>query len=318
VLNAGKSVVADSDAAEALEPTDRSLDDPSYSPEAAPVILSPTSNDWLDALSTQGVPSRLAVASAIREEDIRIAPWPATLPGYSGNFGDSRENLPMIAGVRRCRVDDERHADSVHDESVLRAHFPAVSGAWTSGFAAAEGTDHDAVDDRQIGFEDACLPEQSEEVHMEIVPHTGFVPSPQPSVSGAARATTFEWHIFPPAICNEHVPVDLDHGTVRNAWSTALSAYRFLRGKQALQFREERIRHPSTDHSGSLHGSRDHKGAVRESRDKRGFVRAYKLRRRPHARLPASVTPNSEPSYPQEKKNQVGPQHTPCKHRAPT
>jgi hypothetical protein len=173
-------------------------------------------------------------------------------------------------------VDDEQHAVSVHDRSVLRAQFPAVNGAWASGFAAAEGTDHDAVDDRQIGFEDACLPEQSEEVHVEIVPNTGFVPSLQPSVSGAARATKFEWHVFPPATCHQHVPDDLDHGTLRNAWSTALSAYRFLQGKKALQFREERIRHPSTCHPGSLHGSRDHEGAVRQSRAKRGFARAYK------------------------------------------
>ena len=215
MLNAGESVVTDPDAAEALDPTDRSLHDPSYSPETASVILSPTSDDWLDALCTQGVPSRLAVVSAICEENIRMAAWPATLPGRSGKVGDCGEYLSVITGIRRCGVDDERHAVSIHDESVLRAQFPAVNGAWASGLAAAEGTDHDAVDDRQIGFKDACVPEQSEEVHVEIVPHPGFVPSPQPSVSGAARASKFEWHVFPPATCHQHVPKDLDHGTVR-------------------------------------------------------------------------------------------------------
>jgi hypothetical protein len=224
VLNAGESVVADSDAAEALEPTDRSLDDPSDSPETASVILSPTSNDWLDALCPQGVPSRLAVVSAIRKEDIRMTAWPAALSGHSGKVGDSREYLPVITGVRWCGVDDERHAVSVHDESVLRAQFPAVNGAWASGFAATEGTNHDAVDDRQIGLEDPCFSEQSEEVHVEIVPQPGFVPSPQPSMSCAARATKFEWHVFPTATGNQHAPEDLDHNAVRNAWSTGLSA----------------------------------------------------------------------------------------------
>jgi hypothetical protein len=239
------------------------------------VILSSTSDDRLDALGTQGVPGCVAVVSAIREEDIRMATWPASLAGHSGEVGDSREYLPVVAGIRWSGVDHERHAVSVHDESVLRAQFSAINGAWASRFAAAEGTDHDAVDDRQFGLEDSRPPEQCEEVHVKIVPHPGFVPSPQTSVSSAARAAEFEWNVFPPATGYQHVPEDFDHGTVRNAWSTALSAHRLLWGKQALKLREERIRHPSTCHPGSLHGSRDHEGAVRKSRAERGFVKPF-------------------------------------------
>jgi hypothetical protein len=95
VLNAGESVVADSDAAEGLGPTDRSLDDPSHSPEAASVILSATNDDGLDALCTQGVASRLTVVSAIREEDIRTPVWPASLAGHSEEIGDNRKYLPV-------------------------------------------------------------------------------------------------------------------------------------------------------------------------------------------------------------------------------
>ena len=64
----------------------------------------------------------------------------------------------MIAGVCRRGVDDERHSVPVHDESVLRHHFPPVNKAWANGVAAAESADHDAIDDRQLGFKDAGLP----------------------------------------------------------------------------------------------------------------------------------------------------------------
>ncbi len=110
---------------------------------------------------------------------------------------------------------------------------------------------------------------------MKIVLYPGFVPSPQPSVSCAARATKLEWHVFPPATDRQHVPENLDHGTVRNAWPTAFLAYRLLSGKQALQLREERIWHPSTCPPSSLHGSRDQEGAVRTSLAERGALRAY-------------------------------------------
>lgn len=113
-------------------------------------------------------------------------------------------------------MDDERGPVSVRDGSVLCAQFPAVNGAWASGLSATEGTDH-AVDDRQFGREDARLPEQPEELHVEIVAHPGFVPSPPPSVSGLARSTKFEGHVFPPATCHQHVPEHLDDGAVRNA-----------------------------------------------------------------------------------------------------
>ena len=233
------------------------------------MILSATSDDWLNALCTQGVASRLAVVSAIREEDIRMAALPASFAWHSGEIGDSREYLPVITGIRRRGVDDKRHAVSVDDESVLRAQFPAVNRAWTSGVTATESADHDAFDDGQLGFKDACPPEQRQEVHVEIVPHPGFVPSPKSSVSGTARAPKFTWHVFPLAACHQHVPEDLDHGTVRNAWSTALSAYRLLRGKQALQLREERsgirapaILAPSMEHE-------DHEEGVPQSRAER-------------------------------------------------
>jgi len=102
------------------------------------VILSATSGERLDGLCMQGVAYRFAVESAVREEDIRRAPWFATLPGHFGKASDSRKYLSVIAGIWWCGVDDDRDSAPVHGDSVLRTQAPAVNRAWPSGVAAAE------------------------------------------------------------------------------------------------------------------------------------------------------------------------------------
>jgi len=100
VLNACESVVLDADTTDSFEPTDGALDNPSYLPEAASVILSAASDNRLDALYTQGFPSRLTVVSAIREENIWMAARSASPARNSREIGDRREYLPMVAGIR--------------------------------------------------------------------------------------------------------------------------------------------------------------------------------------------------------------------------
>jgi hypothetical protein len=135
VLNGNQTVGSNADAMGSFEPTDRTPDHPSYPSEAASVILSATSDDRLDALCTQGVTGRLAVVSAICEEDIWMTARPASLARGAREVGDCGQDLSMVAGVRRCGVDDERDAVSVQDESVLRAKFPAVNRTCASGIA---------------------------------------------------------------------------------------------------------------------------------------------------------------------------------------
>jgi acetyl esterase/lipase len=63
-------------------------DPPSYPSKASSVSLSPTSDDRLDALCTQGILSGLTVVSTIREEDVRVAARPTSLPGDAREVGD--------------------------------------------------------------------------------------------------------------------------------------------------------------------------------------------------------------------------------------
>jgi len=256
VLNGHQTVVSNADATESFEPTDRALDHPSYPSKAASVILSPTSDDRLDALCTQGISSGLAVVSTIREQDVRVAAWPTSLPGDAREVGDCWKDLSVVAGIRRRGVDDERCSVPDNDEGVLRAQLPAVNRAWASGIATTECANRHAIDACQLGFKDAGPPEQREKKHMEVVPHAGFVPSSKTAVSGAARTAEFEWHVFPTAPSHQHVLQDFDHRAVRHSRPAAFRPHGLFRRQQSLQLRKERIRHPSTCHPGSLHGSR--------------------------------------------------------------
>ena len=119
------------------------------------MILSATSGERLDVLCTQAMAGLFAVSSVIWEEDIRMTARPASLAKNAWDGGDCRQDLSVIAGVRRSGADDERHSARVHDESLLCTGFRAVNRAGASGVTAAECANHDAVEDRQLGFNDA-------------------------------------------------------------------------------------------------------------------------------------------------------------------
>ena len=119
------------------------------------MILSATSGERLDGLCMQGVAYLFAVASEICEAGIRMTARPASLSRNAWDVGDRRHDLGVITGGRRRGADDERDAVPVHDESLLCTGFRAVNRAGASGVTAAECANHDAVEDRQLGFNDA-------------------------------------------------------------------------------------------------------------------------------------------------------------------
>ena len=100
-------MIPNADATESIEPTDHTLDHPSYPSEAASMILSATSDDRLDALCSQGVTGRLAVVSAICEEDIRMTAWPASLARGEGEAGHCRQAVEFKWHVLRSASDHE-------------------------------------------------------------------------------------------------------------------------------------------------------------------------------------------------------------------
>jgi len=234
VLSWSETVGSDGRSTESFELTDRTLDHPSNPSEANPVTLSATSDDRLDDLCMQGVSSGLAVVSTIREEDVRVAARPTSLPGDAREVGDCWKDLSVIAGIRRRGVDDERYSVPVNDEGVLRTQFPAVDRAWTSGIASTECADQHAIDDCQLSFKDAGPPEQREKVRVEVIQHAGFVPFSKTAVSGAARTAEFEWHAFPTAPGHKPVSQDFDHRAVRQARPAAFRPHGLFCRQQSL------------------------------------------------------------------------------------
>jgi len=174
VLSWSETVGSDGRSTESFDLTDRTLNRPWNSLEAVPVILSATSDDRLDALCTQGMAGRFAVVSEICDEDIRMTARPRSLARNGGGVGDCLQDLSVIAGIRQRGVDDERHAVSVQDGSVVRRHFPAVNRAWAGAVTAAECANHDAIADGQLGFKDPGLPGQAEQVRLEVVSEFGI------------------------------------------------------------------------------------------------------------------------------------------------
>lgn len=238
------------------------LDDLSHLQDDASVIPSTTRIDRLYTLCTQGVPRCLALVSTVCEEGIRIAAWPDSLSLDSGVIGEDVECLRMANGIRWRSVDNERYSAPTHDESVIRAKLPLANWPWTRGVSAAKGSEHDAVDDRQFGREDASLRKHLEKVHLEIDPRTNPIPPSKSSASSASRSFDVGNHFSPTATGQQNVPVHPATAWLRNTWATVLTAHRPLSSTNGLQSDKERLRQLSTCRPGLLHRSRDHDGGV--------------------------------------------------------
>jgi len=111
VVDGKGTVVSDSNATESY---DRSVDGPSNLNEAASVILFATSDVRLDALCTQGVVGRLAVVSAICEDNIRMTPRPQLMTD--------------------ARIKTRNRVIAIFAPSLLRTHYYVD---WTSSFTSA-------------------------------------------------------------------------------------------------------------------------------------------------------------------------------------
>jgi hypothetical protein len=241
--------------ANATESCVRSVEDPSSLNEAASAMLSATSDDRLNALSTEGIAGRVAVVLASRDEDIQMAVQPTAIANNTWGVIDFLPDLAVIAGIRQRGVGAERNAVSVQEESVLCRQFPAVNWTWAGGGTAAEFANLDAVDDRNLGFENAGLPEQHGKVCVEIVSGSSFDPSSKSVVSGAPRTAELDWRVLPSAFDRECIPGVFGHHAVLPPRAAVLRLYGLLRSQQSLLFREEPIRHPSACQPGALHGS---------------------------------------------------------------
>src|SRR6266540_1565564 len=126
VLDHGQAVVADAEPAQALQPTIGSLDHPADFPQAAAVRCPALGDVRLAAVAPVGVPFGGQLLGATwRARHLREVqhPW---------------DDLPVVAGVRRCRAESQRYPMPLHQQRVFGAHFSAVYGAGAGQLATAE------------------------------------------------------------------------------------------------------------------------------------------------------------------------------------
>jgi hypothetical protein len=139
-------------------------------------------------------------------------------------------------------------------------HFTAAKGRRASGLYAREGTDHDGFTDHNFRFKDSRLSEPCPEMHSDIVTQPGFAPSPMSATSGAARKSEFQRCVsHRQSVASAYLRTVTTVGCATPR-STAVTARSFLQETQGLKLREERIRYPSTFHSGLSIGNKSTKG----------------------------------------------------------
>ena len=142
----------------------------------------------------------------------------------------------------RRRADGQRHPVPVHPQRVFRAFFPAVHGAGAGRCAAAEGAPDDGSDADQVRVELAGLAQPAQQVGVEPVPTTPFLPAWEerwPARPAAQRGGP----IFPAAGGGQHEPQDLDDAPVVERRTPAPRADRPLGRQMVCRQFQERLGH---------------------------------------------------------------------------
>ena len=117
---------ADAQAAEAVQPGDRSLDDVPEDAQAGVVGLASFGDDRADASLPQQAPVPVVTVAAVGEQGVGPMPGPAHGPGNGRDLVDQRQQLRDVVAVPAGQRHREGDALSVGDDVVLAARTCAV------------------------------------------------------------------------------------------------------------------------------------------------------------------------------------------------
>ncbi len=134
MMDIGAPFVADGEAAEAMEPRDRSFDDPPDDAEAAAMRCAAARDHRDNTLRVQPIAMRLRIVAAIALEDVGAAPGTPAPSADRWKRGDQRIELRDVIHVGGGHLRDERDATRVGDEVVLGARLAAIGGVRSSFF----------------------------------------------------------------------------------------------------------------------------------------------------------------------------------------
>src|SRR5262249_7130386 len=125
LLDDTQAVVADSQPAQPLEPTDGPLHHPTNLPQPTPMLPPSPTNVRLDTQPGQQPAGRVAVVAPIGVQPVGHLLGTASLATDGGKLQHQRDDLPVVAGVGSGGADSQRYAVAVHQERMFAAFFAA-------------------------------------------------------------------------------------------------------------------------------------------------------------------------------------------------
>jgi hypothetical protein len=140
----------------------------------------------------------------------------------------------------------------IDQERVFAPFFPAIHGAGTCLLPAAEGTHDHRIDDGQVGVELARLPQQTQQVGVELVPAAHLLPEAKAAMGGHAGAAQLWRDVLPAAARGQDEPQDVQDDAMADAWPTAVATDVLLRRQVMSGEVEERIGHTGMSHDEDL------------------------------------------------------------------
>jgi hypothetical protein len=130
LVNIGTAFVANAQAAELIQPTERALDHPAGSAQAAAMWPARARQSSGDAQSAQPLLMRAAAISPISLHDFGPLPWPT---GFAAQRGDRQHQglqLAAVMDVGRGDLGAQRNALGVGAKMMFAARFAAVGRIW--------------------------------------------------------------------------------------------------------------------------------------------------------------------------------------------
>ena len=133
-MDIGAAFVANREASEAVQPGNRSLDDPPADAQPTPVGRSAPREDRDDAARPQAVAMRLGIVAAVTLERTGPPTWPSTTTGDGGQRIHHRIELGDVVDVGGRYLRDERDAPRIGDDVVFGALLAAIGWVRSSFF----------------------------------------------------------------------------------------------------------------------------------------------------------------------------------------
>ncbi len=119
-------LIADTEAAVVVQPSERSLNDPAEDTQSAPVWRSPLRNVWADATRAELLAMWFRVVPAVGVDFVRSMSWTAPLAAYPRNRVHQWHQLRHIRRVRAGQDRRKRNSIGICDQMVFAARFPPI------------------------------------------------------------------------------------------------------------------------------------------------------------------------------------------------